>query len=176
MWLLIFLLYGSRVQHSTNGRGLSGGTFGVSHNFQRDKSHGANGLLVEFYIGYFDILGNHLLKVVEYSKTTGQTSTSFNSTFIALIPKSDNPTTFEQFKPISLCNSIYKIISKLIARRLKDILSAHISLEQFGFLGGRQIHEAIGVFDLLNKVCAPFTSAIIGPLLSRLTYPRPLIE
>ena len=37
------------------------------------------------------------------------------------------------------------MISKVIARRLKDLLSEHISREQFGFLKGRQIHEAIGV-------------------------------
>ena len=49
------------------------------------------------------------------------------------------------FRPISLCNCIYKVITKVIARRLKDLLSEHISGEQFGFLKGRQIHESIGV-------------------------------
>jgi hypothetical protein len=57
----------------------------------------------------------------------------------------DNPQSFDDFRPISLCNCIYKIISKIIARRLKPILSEAISKEQFGFLEGRQIHEAIGV-------------------------------
>jgi hypothetical protein len=68
-----------------------------------------------------------------------------NSTFIALIPKSDNPSSFDDFRPISLCNCLYKIISKVISRRLKVILSKNISSEQFGFLEGRKIHEAIGV-------------------------------
>jgi hypothetical protein len=68
-----------------------------------------------------------------------------NATFIALIPKSDDPTSMEDFQPISLCNCIYKVVSKFIARRLKTILSEKISKEQFGFLEGRQIHEAIGV-------------------------------
>jgi hypothetical protein len=52
---------------------------------------------------------------------------------------------FEDFRPISLCNCIYKIMAKLISRCLKPILSEAISKEQFGFLNGRQIHEAIGV-------------------------------
>jgi hypothetical protein len=62
-----------------------------------------------------------------------------------MIPKDDNPTSFEKFRPISLCNCIYKIISKVIARRLKRVLSRKISNEQFGFLEGRKIHEAIDI-------------------------------
>ena len=62
-----------------------------------------------------------------------------------MIPKVDNPKTLHDFRPISLCNYIYKVISKVIARRLKDVLSKHISGEQFRVLKGRQIHEAIGV-------------------------------
>jgi hypothetical protein len=80
---------------------------------------------------------------VEYSRKTSQILSAFNSTFIALIPKYNNPHSFDQFKPILLCNS--KIISKLIARRLLDFLSDYISLEQLNFLKGRQIHEAIGL-------------------------------
>jgi hypothetical protein len=68
-----------------------------------------------------------------------------NSTFISLIPKTDNPSSFDDFRPISLCNCLYKIISKVINKRLKYILSRNISSEQFGFLAGRWIHEAIGV-------------------------------
>jgi hypothetical protein len=60
-------------------------------------------------------------------------------------PKLDSPQSFEEFHPISLCNCIYKIVAKVIARRLKPILSYSISKEQFGFLEGRKIHEAIGV-------------------------------
>jgi hypothetical protein len=93
----------------------------------------------------FDFLRLNLLKVVEYSRSTSHTLAVFNTTFILLIPKLDNPSYFEQFNLISLCNSIYKIIAKIIVRRLKDILSDHILPEQFGLLQGRQINEAIGL-------------------------------
>jgi hypothetical protein len=72
----------------------------VLHSFQKDKILGSNGLPMEFYLGCFDILGNDFLKVVEYSRLSGQTLVAFNATFIALIPKTDDPTTFDQFSLI----------------------------------------------------------------------------
>ena len=76
-----------------------------------------------FFLDLFDILGKDLLQVIEDSRTSGWIPTSFNSTFIALIPKSDNALSLNDFRPISLCNCVYKIISKVIAIRLKAILS-----------------------------------------------------
>jgi hypothetical protein len=113
--------------------------------FQKDKSPGPDGWNIEFYLGFFDLLGKDILKVVEESRLNGRIHGPLNSTFIALIPKVNEPLSFDDFRPISLCNCIYKIIAKIIARRLKPLLSKSISKEQFGFLEGRQIHEAIGV-------------------------------
>lgn len=79
------------------------------------------------------------------SRKEGYIHPPLNSTFIALIPKKVRLDSFDDFKPISLCNCLHKIISKIIAKSLKEILSVHISKEQFGFLKGRQIHEAIGL-------------------------------
>jgi len=117
----------------------------VMNSFQKGKSPGPYGWSIEFYLGIFDLLGKDILKVVEESRKNGCIHEPLNATFIALIPKIDKPISFDDFHPISLCNCIYNIISKVISRRLKDILSRHISLEQFRFLKGRQIHEAIEV-------------------------------
>lgn len=67
----------------------------------------------------------------------------FNSTFITLIPKIEYRTTPKDFRPISLCNTIYKIISKLLAIRMKPFLDKLISPYQSAFVHGRQITDNI---------------------------------
>jgi hypothetical protein len=71
---------------------------------------------MEFYTRFYDLLGKDLLAVVEESRIIGRMHAPFNSTFISLIPKSDKPKSFDDFKPISLCNFIYKITTKVIAK------------------------------------------------------------
>ena len=51
---------------------------------------------------------------------------NLNETIITLIPKKDNPTSMKDLKPIALCNVLYKIIAKVLANRLKNILPALI--------------------------------------------------
>ena len=74
-----------------------------------------------------------MLRVIEDSRRNGKIPVVFNSTFIALIPKSDFPSTFHDFRPISLCNFSYKVIGKIISTRIKKVLGRYISNEQFGF-------------------------------------------
>eukprot|EP00253_Pinus_taeda_P034216 PITA_34216 len=111
----------------------------------KDKSPGPDGWTIELFLHFFYQLGTEITEVVEESRQKGAVYRPFNSTFIALIPKKDDPESFEDFRPISLCNCIYKIIAKVIALRIAPFLSQNISMEQFGFLEGRQIHESIGV-------------------------------
>jgi hypothetical protein len=61
-----------------------------------------------------------------------------------LIPKENSPWTFGDYKPITLCNLCYKLISKVIGNRIKPIISRALSAEQLGFLKGRQILDAVG--------------------------------
>eukprot|EP00253_Pinus_taeda_P010417 PITA_10417 len=111
----------------------------------KDKSPGPDGWTIELFLFFFDVIGSEITDVIEESRMKGEVYRPFNATFIALIPKKEDPGIFEDFRPISLCNCIYKIIAKVIAIRIFPFLSKNISSEQFGFLDGRQIHEAIGV-------------------------------
>ena len=112
--------------------------------FTKDKCPGPDGWSVEFYIYHFDLLANDLLDAVEETRLIGSVNRSINSTFLTLIPKLNGPTSFSDFHLIVLCNLCYKIISKIIANCIRPILSRSISEEQFGFLKGIQITDAIG--------------------------------
>ena len=68
---------------------------------------------------------------------------SLNATFIALIPQKNGASNIRDFGPISLVGSIYKILAKILANRLKIVLDQLISESQNSFVGGRQILDSV---------------------------------
>lgn len=128
--------------------------------------------MVEFYLAFYELFGNDLLHVIEECRTSGKLYNTINSTFIALIPNSDSPSSFNDFRPISLCNCLYKIIAKIIANRIRPILSQHISPEQFAFLENRQIHEAIGT---TQEAIHSIRSKKLKGIKLKFTWPKLLI-
>ncbi|XP_042939392.1 uncharacterized protein LOC122274417 [Carya illinoinensis] len=76
-----------------------------------------------------------------------------NSTFIALIPNKKVPNTVTEFRPISLCNVLYKLISKCIANRVKKVLPSGISPSQFAFIPNRLITDNVIIaFEALHTM------------------------
>ena len=121
--------------------------------FQRDKSPGLDGWTVEFFSYFFDLVSVDLVQMVEESRLYGNIPGCLNSTFLALIPKENNPTTFGDYRLISLCNLCYKLISKIISNRIKPIMSRKMLEEQLGILEGRRIQDAIGTsFECLHSI------------------------
>ena len=104
------------------------------HSFQKGKSPGPNGFPVGFYIWFYGLIKKDILEVVRESQESGKVLGSINTTLLSLIPKKQKPQTFDEFRPISCCNMIYKIIAKVLALRLKPMLSDIITEEKFGFL------------------------------------------
>lgn len=117
----------------------------VLHACAKEKSPGPDGWGVELYIHFFDLMSQDVLNAVEEYQIKGCVSGAINANFIALIPKKKCPESFFDFHPISFCNFVYKLISKLIAARFKSLLTDHISLEQFGFIERRQIQDAVAI-------------------------------
>ena len=102
--------------------------------FKNDKILGPDGWTIEFFLWFFGLLGKDILDSVELSRREGRVHSPLNYTFITLIPKVENPSTFADFRPISLCNLVYKLIAKITATHLKPFLDSSLSCEQFGFL------------------------------------------
>jgi hypothetical protein len=111
----------------------------------KEKSPGPDGWTHELFHNFFEILGEDLLNAVEESCITGYIPGALNATFYTLIPKISKPVNFNDFRPIALCNFAYKVISKIIASRIKDKLAKCISIEQFGFLKDRLIFDVVGI-------------------------------
>jgi hypothetical protein len=145
----------------------------VLEDFEKSKSPGPDGWTVEFFLEFFDILGETLRGAVEESRITGVVTGGLNATFITLIPKTDKPATFSDFRPISLCNLVYKLISKIISNRIKPALSSLISKEQFGFLDGRKIIDAIGVAqECIHSIKVKKMKALVLKLDLKKAYDR----
>ena len=101
----------------------------IVYSFQKGKSPSPNGLIIEFFQGFYDLVKEDLLKAVKESQRVRKVLGALNMTFLALIPKKQNPSSFEQFRPISCCNMVYKTIAKIIPQRMKPILSDIITKE-----------------------------------------------
>ena len=76
----------------------------------KDKSHGLYGWIIEFFVAFFDLMGHEILEAVEESRIKGMVFRSLELNIYTLIPKGDKISSFNEFRPISLCNVIYKII------------------------------------------------------------------
>ena len=110
---------------------------------QPDKAPRLDGFPICFYIDHWGIIKRDLIKMMKWIQRKGKIGGYTNSTYLALIPKENRPTTFSHFRPISLCNSSYKILMKILATRLKTLLPLLISENQGGFLAKRQISDSI---------------------------------
>lgn len=113
--------------------------------FKRDKIPGPDGWPIEFFSHFYDLFKNDLLRMVEASRMSESIHSIISSTLIALLPKKAKSDTFQDFRPISLCNILFKIISKIIAERLKPTLASFISKDQHAFLKGCNILDAVAM-------------------------------
>lgn len=107
------------------------------------KAPGPDGLNGLFYQHHWDILQDELFLSVQQFFLSGVLPPDLNRTVISLIPKVPHPERLDQYRPISLCNYTYKIISKVIANCLKPYLPVLISPEQSAFVSDCQIQDNI---------------------------------
>lgn len=107
------------------------------------KAPGPDGFIAAFYQKNWNVVGREVSKVVLSFLHSGVMLKEINQTYITLIPKTRNPVSVNDFRPISLCNVLYKIIARVLVNRLRGVLGGLISNFQNAFVPGRQISDNI---------------------------------
>ena len=112
--------------------------------FSRGKSPGTDCLTAEFYLKFWELLGQELVDSFNYAFEIGKLSISQKRGIITLIPKKDKNKVFlDNWRPISLINTDYRIATKAIAARIAKVLPSLIHGPQTGYIKGRFIGPLI---------------------------------
>lgn len=109
----------------------------------KNKAPGPDGFSVEFFTSAWDLVGKDVISAVKSFFTTSVLPRQVNATVISLIPKVSGADKLSDFRPISLCNTVYKVISKIIASRLQDLTPDIVQRNQVGFVKGRILSENV---------------------------------
>lgn len=127
------------------------------------KCPGPDGMTGQFYQQFWETVGDNVTETVQNFFRHEYIEEGLNNTNICLIPKKINSKKLMEFRPISLCNVSFKIISKILAKRFKKTLSSVISDTQAAFIEGRLIsdnilvaHELLHALSSRNKCAKEF--------------------
>jgi len=88
---------------------------GAIWSLQPDKAPSPDGFPICFYKEYWETIKRDLIKYYKWIQRKNKMGGFTNSTHLVLIPKENRPSSFSRFRPISLCNSSYKIFTKILA-------------------------------------------------------------
>ena len=122
-------------------------------NMKNNKSPGPDGLIVEFYKMYWDVLKDPLLRVYNSSFETGEMSYTQYLAIIILLYKKGLREVLKNWRPISLINVDIKLLSNVFANRVKRVLPEIIHTDQKGCIQGRFIGQNIRlVEDIINEM------------------------
>lgn len=107
------------------------------------KAPGPDGVNFKFIRRFWHIIREDLMKAVMWFYDKGEISRGCNASFVTLIPKVENPVGLSEFRPISLIGSYYKVLSKILAKRLKKVIGKLVDEVQNAFIEGRFILDGV---------------------------------
>ncbi|KAA3453503.1 reverse transcriptase [Gossypium australe] len=107
------------------------------------KASGSDGYHAHFYQSQWDLVGGAVCEWVQGIFDGNSFEEELNNSLIVLISKKECPDDFSQFRPISLCSVLYKLVMKVIANRFKVVFPNYIFPEQAGFIAGRNISDNV---------------------------------
>ena len=116
--------------------------FKVIKQLKLNKSPGDDGIVSEFYICYWYLIKEEFTKVIKYIFLSNTLAPSQQRAMLTLLYKKGEREDITNWRPISLLNVDYKIITKILAERLKPLLPNIIHPDQKGYVNGRTIFEA----------------------------------
>lgn len=108
-----------------------------------NKAPGPDGLTSSFFKAAWDFVGDDVINSITQFLHTGFLPSAINATILTLVPKFPGASKITDFRPISCLNTVYKVISRLLVRRLKPILPSLILPSQTAFVQGRLLLENI---------------------------------
>lgn len=118
--------------------------------FRKGKTPGIDGLTIEFYLKFWHLINETLIKAYNASYQNGELSETQKRGIITLLDKGKDRTELKNWRPITLLNVDYKILSKVLAERVKKFLPKLINHNQVGYVKGRNIGDNIRtVSDLM---------------------------
>lgn len=120
---------------------------------KKDSSLGPDGFSSHFFIASWQILGPSVAKAMQQFFISGKLYRASNAYFLTLIPKNQSPSSFADYRSISLLNFSYKVIAKILASRLAKILHHLVSPNQAALVQRRSIHQHIALaHELFQKL------------------------
>ncbi|KAL8112036.1 hypothetical protein AgCh_019659 [Apium graveolens] len=118
-----------------------------------NKSPGIDGFNPTFFQTYWNIVGADVISFCQRFFITGDLPEDVNRTLVCLIPKVKQPKRMAELRPISLCNVMMRIISKIMANRLKPCLHSIVSEKQSAFIEGRLLTDnALIAFEINSYI------------------------
>jgi exonuclease III len=111
----------------------------VVHSMKNNKSPGIDGLSVEFYQTFWNIVGTHVVNSLNESYDNGSLSPLQRQGLITLLYKSGDPLNLDNWRPITLLNVDYKIAAHALANRMQKVANTIINTDQTGYIKNRYI-------------------------------------
>lgn len=108
-----------------------------------DKASGSNKFIFKFVKNAWEIIKEDIYEIVQELWNSAWLPRGCNTAYIARISKVANLTSFKEYRPISMVGCIYKIIVKLMARRIQKVMSSLIGPFQSSYIEGRQIPDGL---------------------------------